>query len=343
MSEPVAYDERIIIVSKCRKLNTAKNDIMFYTEIKSQPVKGKKVLVTGGAGFIGSNLVRTLSKDNDVVVLDNLHTGRKENIEGAIADGTEFIKGDAKDIKSLKGDFDQVFHLGIYSASPMYRENPNLVGEVVHGMINILEYCKESKIPLVFASTSSIYNGIEPPHREDVIPGVTDFYTEARIACERLGKLYANLYDVNVSAMRFFSVYGYNDIGKGKYANLVTQFMVSLINGEQPIIYGEGEQRRDFVFVTDVVDALLKASSSKGFNVYNVGTGKNYSLNEAMERLKKITGNKIEPKYIRMPVKNYVMTTLADPSKAKKEIGFEAKVNLDKGISLLYSSILPKE
>ncbi len=306
-------------------------------------MKGKRVLVTGGAGFIGSNLVRTLSKDNDVVVLDNLHTGKKSNIEGAISEGTEFIKGDAKDIKRLKGDFDRVFHLGIYSASPMYRDNPSLVGEVVQGMTNVLEYCKDSKIPLVFASTSSIYNGIEPPHMENVIPAVTDFYTEARIACERLGELYSNLSDVNVSAMRFFSVYGYNDIGKGKYANLVTQFMVSLINGEPPIIYGDGEQRRDFVFVTDVVEALLKASSSKGFNVYNVGTGKNYSLNEAMEKLQKITGKNIDPKYIKMPVKNYVMTTLADPSKAKKEIGFEAKVGLDKGISLLYSSISSKE
>ena len=305
-------------------------------------MKGKRVLVTGGAGFIGSNLVRALSKDNDVVVLDNLHTGRKDNIEGAIAEGTEFIKGDAKDIKSLKGDFDRIFHLGIYSASPMYRDNPNLVGEVVHGMTNVLEYCKESKIPLVFASTSSIYNGIEPPHRENVIPRVTDFYTEARIACERLGELYTNLYELNVSAMRFFSIYGYNDVGKGKYANLVTQFMVSLINGEQPIIYGDGEQRRDFVFVTDVVDALLKASNAKGFNIYNVGTGKNYSLNEAVERLKKITGKNIDPKYIKMPVKNYVMTTLADPSKAKREIGFEAKVSLDKGMSLLYSSISSK-
>jgi UDP-glucose 4-epimerase len=225
----------------------------------------------------------------------------------------------------------------------MYRENPHLVGEVVRGITNVLEYCKEYNVPLVFASTSSIYNGIEPPHRENVIPGVTDFYTEARIACERLGELYSNLFDVNVSAMRFFSVYGYNDIGKGKYANLVTQFMVSLIKGKQPVIYGDGEQRRDFVFVTDVVDALLKASSSKGFNVYNVGTGKNYSLNEAMERLKKITRKNIDPKYIKMPVKNYVMTTLADPSKAKKEIGFEAKVGLDKGINLLYSSISSKE
>ena len=306
-------------------------------------MKSKRVLITGGAGFIGSNLVNALYRDNEVVVLDNLHTGKKTNIEKALKDGVSFVKGDAKEIKSLKQDFDLVFHLGIYSASPMYRENPTFVGEVVQGITNVLEYCRENGVPLVFASTSSIYNGIEPPHKESVIPGVTDFYTEARIACERMGELYSKLYDINVAAIRFFSVYGYNDAGKGSYANLVTQFMLSMLKEERPVIYGDGEQRRDFVFVSDVVDALLRASSIKGFGVYNAGTGKNYSLNEAVEKLQKITGRKIKPKYIKMPVKNYVMVTQADTSKAKKELGFSAKINLDKGIELLYSSMPSKE
>ena len=305
-------------------------------------MKDKKILVTGGAGFIGSNLVEALYKENEVTVLDNLHTGKRSNLENAIKGGAKFVEGDAKNIKSIKGDFDFVFHLGIYSASPMYRDNPNLVGEVVQGITEVLEYCKEASIPLVFASTSSIYNGIAPPHKENVIPGVTDYYTEARIACERMSELYFKLHNVKVAAMRFFSVYGYNDIGKGKFANLVTQFMDSLLKGEQPIVYGDGEQKRDFIFVSDVVNALLRASTIKGFGIYNVGTGKNYSLNEAISKLQTITGKKIAPKYIEMPVKNYVMTTLADTTKSKKVIGFDAKVSLDEGISLLFSSIPSK-
>jgi UDP-glucose 4-epimerase len=306
-------------------------------------VKGKSILITGGAGFIGSNLVENLRRENDIVVLDNLHTGKKSNLKDSIRDGVKFIKEDSKSVEKLRQDFDYVFHLGIYSASPMYRENPNLVGEVVEGITSVLEYCKKRDIPLVFASTSSIYNGIKPPHKENIIPGVTDYYTEARIACERLSELYCNLFDMKVAAMRFFSVYGYNDIGKGRFANLVTQFMDSMLRGERPVIYGDGSQQRDFVFVTDVVDALIRASSVKKFGIYNVGTGKNYSLNDAMDRLKKVTGKEIEAKFIEMPVKNYVMTTLADTSKAKKEIGFSAKVGLDEGIGLLYSSISSKE
>ena len=306
-------------------------------------MKDKNVLVTGGAGFIGSNLVNSLHRNNEVTVLDNLHTGKISNIKNATDDGTLFVRGDVKNVKKVKGDFDYVFHLGIYSASPMYRENPNLVGEVIQGMTSVLEYCRESGALLVFASTSSIYNGIEPPHAENVIPGVTDYYTETRIACERLGELYHKMHDVRVAAMRFFSIYGNNDIGKGKYANLVTQFMVSMLKDEKPVIYGDGEQRRDFVFVSDVVDALQKATEVRGYGVYNVGTGKNYSLNEVVAKLQKATGKNIKPKYVKMPVKNYVTTTLAETSKAKEEIGFSAKVNLDKGINLLYSSIVSKE
>lgn len=306
-------------------------------------MKNKKILVTGGAGFIGSNLVETLYKDNDVVVIDNLHTGKRSNLEKAIRGRVEFLERDVKDIESVHGDFDLVFHLGIYSASPMYRDNPNLVGEVVQGIIKVLEYCKEASAPLVFASTSSIYNGIAPPHKENIIPGVTDYYTEARIACERMSELYSKLYNMNVAAMRFFSVYGYNDIGKGKFANLVTQFMVSLLNGKQPLIYGDGEQRRDFVFVSDVVDALLRATRVKGFDIYNVGTGTNYSLNEVIAKLQGIVRKNISPKYVKIPVTNYVMATLAETSKAKKEIGFSTRVSLDEGIHLLYSDIASRE
>ena len=202
-------------------------------------------------------------------------------------------------------------------------------------MNSILEYARKKDVDIVFSSTSSIYNGVKPPHRESVIPGVTDFYTEARYGAERISELYQKLYGLNVSAMRFFSVYGYHEDAKGGYANLATQFMKSMLKNEPPVIYGDGTQRRDFVFVTDVVDALIKAVSSKGFEVYNVGSGKNYSLNELMDKLNTLLKKKIKAKYVKMPVKNYVMETLADVKKSKDKIGFKAKINLDEGLDLL--------
>jgi len=300
-------------------------------------LNGKTIIVTGGAGFIGSNLVEKLAKDNKIYVIDNFHTGSEENLSEAMKTGNvTLIKDDSKNIGKHGLDADLVFHLGIYSASPMYRQNPGLVGEVVSGMISVLEYARANSVPVVFASTSSIYNGIEPPHKEDAIPKVTDYYTEARIACERLSELYSKLYGTDVAAMRFFSVYGRHEAAKKQYANLVTQFLWVMKKGEQPVIYGDGTQKRDFVFADDVADALIAAAEkNKSFDVYNVGTGKNYTLNELVDKLNEELGTDIKPKYVEMPVKNYVMETLAYTEKAERKLGFKARVSLEQGISLL--------
>lgn len=298
-------------------------------------MKNKRVVITGGAGFIGANLVEKLVADNEVLVIDNLHTGDNSNLKDFESENLKVLNQDAKNINNIGYDADVVFHLGFYSASPMYRENPQLVAEVISGMISVLEYAKEREAPVVFSSTSSIYNGVKPPHREDIIPAVTDLYTEGRIASERLSELYNRLHGVNVAAMRFFSVYGYHEKAKGGFANLATQFLWEMKQGKAPVIYGDGSQRRDFIFATDVVDALIKASESKGYDVFNVGYGKNYSLNELVDKLNALLGTSIQPEYIEMPVKNYVMETLADTSKAEKKLGFKAGIDLDSGLKLI--------
>lgn len=294
-------------------------------------------IISGAAGFIGSNLVSRASSSSSVIAVDNLHTGNTGNLKTLIeAKKVSFREMDSSSISSIKEKVDAVFHLGFYSASPMYRNDPFLVSEVVKGMISVLEYARKNDSKVVFSSTSSIYNGIKPPHREDIIPGVTDFYTEARIAAERVSELYVKLYGLSVSAMRFFSVYGEHEEYKKTYANLVTQFYWDMLKGQNPVIYGDGEQRRDFVYVGDVVEALLLAHDrNRGYNVYNVGYGTNYSLNEMVLKLNAAMGTSIQPKYVEMPVKNYVMETLADIRKSKDKLGFQARVNLDEGISKL--------
>ena len=299
-------------------------------------IENKKVIVTGGTGFIGSNLVDRLAEKNEVVVIDNFHTGDQKNIESLLKNNKVQLKTmDVKNIHQLDFKADYVFHMGIYSASPMYRNDPFLVSEVVSGMISVLEYAKKNKSKVVFASTSSIYNGIKPPHREDIIPLITDYYTEARIAAERISELYSKLENVDVQAIRFFSVYGPHEEAKKNYANLVTQFYWNIKNNELPVIYGDGTQRRDFIHVSDLVEIILRASQLKGFNVINGGTGKNYSLNEMLTMLNKQLGTNVKPTFIKMPISNYVMETLADTTNLKEKLSYTPKITLEEGIKLI--------
>lgn len=296
------------------------------------------ILVTGGAGFIGSNLVEELLREGHrITVLDNLHSGSQDNLRGMDA---KFIKGNAGDVEGLDvGNPQAIFHEGVYSSSPMYKENPRLVAKVVDDFISLLEFAKKRNAQVIFASTSSLYSEISPPHREGILPHVTDFYTEARMAMERLAELYHRLYGMKIIGLRYFSVYGPRENSKGKYANLISQFLWAMQKGEAPIIYGDGTQTRDFIHVDDVVRAnILAMKSGVKFGMYNVGTGKSCSLNELAALLNGKLGTSLKPVYVENRIKNYVQATLADTSKAKKELGFESKVSLEEGIARLISS-----
>jgi UDP-glucose 4-epimerase len=191
---------------------------------------------------------------------------------------------------------------------------------------------------VVFASSSSVYNGLEPPHKEDMDIMVTDYYTEARLAMERLGKLYNILHGVPVIAMRFFSVYGPHEKAKGRFANTVSQFMWSMQDGQRPVIYGDGSQTRDYIFVKDVVAALKMAMKSDiGFDVLNVGTGTNTTTNDTIRLLNRVLGKSIEPEYVENPIKNYVHHTKSDCTKARERLGFTAKTTLEEGIRSVLS------
>lgn len=302
-------------------------------------LKNMKIIITGGAGFIGSNLVERLCKDNKIYVIDNLHTGSVSNLSNAMRSGNvKFKRADSGDMGTLGFDADLVYHLGMYSASPMYRKNPELLGMVTTSMIKTLEYVRKKEIPMVFASTSSLYNGIDPPHKENAKIKVTDYYTEGRMFGERASELYNRLHGSNIAAMRFFSVYGRHEEAKGKYANLITQFLWLMKKGKSPVIYGDGEQSRDFTFVDDTVDALVKAANVRGFEVLNVGTGKSYTLNQIVDKLNRKLGKDIKPKYVKMPISNYVRKTLADTSKARRVIGFKSRTSIDEGISMLLNN-----
>lgn len=291
-----------------------------------------KALVTGGAGFIGSNLVEAIVDRYEVTVLDNFHTGSMDNLDSVKKD-VKVIKGSCNDCLTLNLNPDVIFHLGIPSSSPMYKANPLLVGEAINGMMAIMELAKRSSTAkVVFASSSSLYNGLPTPHKETSSILVTDYYTEARLAIERIAELYNQLYGVDYAALRFFSVYGPHELAKGSYANMISQFLWTMQEEKAPVVFGDGTQTRDFIFVKDVTLAMSMAAE-KGAGVFNLGTGKSYSFNYVADMLNKKLGTNLKPVYKENPIKNYVKDTLADTSKMKEHLGFDAKWSLESGLN----------
>ncbi|MCJ7817125.1 MAG: NAD-dependent epimerase/dehydratase family protein, partial [Candidatus Aenigmarchaeota archaeon] len=238
-----------------------------------------KYIVTGGCGFIGSNLVTRLARDgNEVVIIDDCSTGTMANLTGKF----NLLKK-IPEIKKME-DADGIFHLGIPSSSPLYRNNRSLVGKAIGEFIEIMEYAKENKIKVVYASSSSVYNGNKTPYKEDMPILATDFYTEARYMIERLARVYWDFYKVRSVGLRMFSVYGENEKGKGKYANLVSQIIWAKREGTRFDVYNRGEATRDFIHVSDVTEAYVKAMNSNlDCEILNIGTGKAYSINQIMQ------------------------------------------------------------
>ena len=293
-------------------------------------------IVTGGCGFIGSNLVERLLRDgHEVTVFDNLSTGNLKNIEGL---NVKFFNKPYEKISLLTRNIDVIFHLGIPSSSPMYKRDPYLVGKAINEAITIFEYARKNGCKVVYASTSSLYNGNPTPYREDMPIYVTDYYTECRYAIERLAKLYNSLFNVKSIGLRLFSVYGPKEKYKGEYANIVSQFLWLMQQDESPIIFGDGSQTRDFIYVEDVVEAFILAAKKEfDYEIFNVGTGVAHSFNEVVGLINRLLGKNIKPIYKPNPIKNYVYHTLADTTKAEKILGFKAKVKLEEGIKRLIS------
>ncbi|HJW96748.1 MAG TPA: NAD-dependent epimerase/dehydratase family protein, partial [archaeon] len=238
-----------------------------------------KYIVTGGCGFIGSNLVKRLARDgNEVVVIDDCSTGAMSNLPGKFT-----VLRKIAELKK-ENDVDGIFHLGMPSSTPLYRGDRTLVGKAISEFIEIMEFAKENRIKVVYTSSSSIYNGNKTPYKEDMPILAKDFYTEGRYAMERLAKVYHDFYGVRSVGLRLFSVYGENEKSKGKSANLVSQIIWAKQNGETFDVYNNGETVRDFIHASDVVEAFVRSMNSDiGCDIFNVGTGKAYTINQIIQ------------------------------------------------------------
>lgn len=293
-----------------------------------------KVLVTGGAGFIGSNLAHKLvEQGKEVTILDTLYLGKKENVP----DEAEFVKGsvldDQKVIPALE-DVDTVFHLAARSSAPMHKENPQEGLRInIEGFVNIAEHAMDSGVDrMVYASTSSMYGSIMPPHKENAGESPVNRYSASKMSRELYSKVYSDK-GLNITGLRFFSVYGPRERQKGKFANIISQFLWAAMDGEKPKIFGDGTQTRDFTYVEDIVrGTLLAAKKGKSGEVYNLGTGTETSFNKVIDILEEKLGEDTETEHVENPIKNYVQRTKADISKAEKDLGYNPNYGVEQGI-----------
>lgn len=277
-----------------------------------------KYMITGAAGFIGSNILNRIKNLNQgVYCLDNMQTGKNENLGG------ERLWYWFDNIPKV----DVIFHLGMPSSSPLYKESRWEVLEAMRSTIWAFEKAVEDKAKVIYASSSSLYNGFNPPHVETMIPDNKDWYTEARYYVERIARRYWEEFNVPSVGLRLFSVYGPRDAGKGKYANVVTQFALDMIKGKRPLIYGDGNQSRDFIHVDDVVNAFIGATEIDNMkaNILNVGTGKAYSFNSAVDMINETLGTDIEPDYTKNKIHNYVFHTRASVTRMEFALGFRGR------------------
>ncbi|QLG62343.1 NAD-dependent epimerase/dehydratase family protein [Halorarum salinum] len=295
-------------------------------------MQGKRVLVTGGAGFIGSNLANRLAERNEVVALDDLYLGTPDNL----GDDVEFVEGSVLD-DDLPADVDAVFHLAAMSSRNMHEEDPARGARVnVEGFVNTVEQAQRAGCDLVvYASTSSIYGSRTEPSPEDMEVEARTGYEASKLAREHYGDYYRNHHGMDVAGLRFFSVYqgfGGAEEHKGEYANTVAQFADLIANGEAPELFGDGSQTRDFTHVDDVVRGIEAVADHRLNGIYNLGTGESYSFNEMVAMINDALGTDIEPEYVETPFDDYVHDTKADVSKVHRATGWEPEIGFEEGV-----------
>lgn len=313
---------------------------MGYENVKFE--RTSRFLVTGGAGFIGSNLCETLlAMGYKVRCLDDLSTGKQSNVDMFVNDSNyEFVLGDIKDfsvcIDACK-DVDYVLHQAAWGSVPRSIEMPLFYCQNnVVGLVNMLEASLKNKVKkFVYASSSSVY-GDEPtlPKIEGKEGNLLSPYAVSKKSCEEWAKQYTKHYGLDTYGLRYFNVFGRRQDPNGAYAAVIPKFIKQLMNGERPTINGDGYQSRDFTYIENVIEANLKAclaDSDSAGNVYNIAYGGREYLNDIYYGLTEALGVDIKPLYGPDRVGD-IKHSNADISKARKKIGYDPSWDFKKGI-----------
>ena len=299
-------------------------------------------LVTGGAGFIGSNIVRRLLEEGHRVrVLDNFSTGRRENIE-RFRKNIELIEAEITDLSSVKkamAGVDYCLHQAALPSVERSIREPFMVSEVnIRGTLNVLVAAREAKVKrVIYASSSSIYGGgnEEKPIREDSPPNPLSLYATTKLVGEHYGRLFRRLYGLEVITLRYFNVFGPGQDPDSEYAAVIPRFIRAALRNESPTIYGDGGQSRDFTYVDNVVEANILAVQAKGKVAgenFNIATGRNITINKLWSLISKLTEKEIKP-FLAPTRLGEVRHSLADIFKARERLAYSLKVDFETGLA----------
>ncbi len=298
-----------------------------------------RYLVTGGAGFIGSNIVDELvRRGHHVVVLDNLSTGNEKNL-ASVRNKIELNTGSVTDMAAVQAachGADYVIHLAARTSVPRSVEDPLDTNHInIDGTLNVLVAARDAKVRrFVFAASSSAY-GETPalPKVETMQPDPISPYGVTKYVGELYAQVFGRVYGLENASLRYFNVFGPRQDPTSQYSGVLSQFMLAVIEGKPPVIYGDGEQSRDFTYVENIVDETLRACEANGASgkVFNGGTAVRVTLNEVLRQLEKVTGNKIQVKYL-PPRTGDILHSQADISLARKILGYEPRVLFEEGL-----------
>jgi nucleoside-diphosphate-sugar epimerase len=296
-------------------------------------------LVTGGAGFIGSNIVRRLMVDGvKVRVLDDFSTGKKENLKGL--EGVEIFEGSLTDIQALRAALagvKYVLHQGAIPSVPRSIADPLLSNEAnVSGTLTLLVEARTAGVKrVIFAASSSAYGDTEILPKEETMPAdPLSPYAVGKYTGELYARIFANIYGLETVSLRYFNIFGPYQDPASEYAAVIPKFIQAMLKGEAPIIYGDGEQSRDFTYIDNAVEANLLACWSEEVGrgeVINVACGERYTLNELVAALNEILGTKLSPIYAESKPGD-VKHSLAAIGRAKDLLGYDVKVDFREGL-----------
>ncbi|MCH8329308.1 MAG: ADP-glyceromanno-heptose 6-epimerase [Nanoarchaeota archaeon] len=287
-----------------------------------------KCLVTGGAGFIGSNLALELEKQgNEVVVVDNMLSGNKNNLKEF---NGKFVEMDVAENFDLNENFDVIFHEAAIT-DPRYPNDEETYNKNIQGFKNMIELAKKNNAKLIYASTAGLYGNGPVPMKEDQKKEILSAYGKSKLEMDEMAM---ELFDkMHIVGLRYFNVFGPREMYKGRPASMVYHLAKQIMAGKKPRLFKFGEQKRDHIYVKDAVDATILAVNAKS-GIYNVGTGVATTFNDLIKTLNEVMEKNLEIEYFDMPYdsKTYQSNTQADTTKAEKFLGFKAKWSLKEGI-----------